>query len=227
MNWQKYTPETTSRKRETIEWSIFYGYNATDLTTPRVLLIGDSICNGYQNAVRERLDGRVNVTFWASSKCVTDPDYFKELCYMLSAYPYAMVCFNNGLHSLGTDRPEWIAAYKAAVRCIRETLPGVPLALTLSTPLKDARLTALSSELNGYVKEIARAEGLPMIDLFSLMDVLDREEYWSDTHHFRAPAIGMQADEIAAFVLDTLGLNDTAKTAVHAETATGPSGSIK
>ena len=227
MDWKKYTPETTTRRREAIEWSIFYGYNATDLTTPRVLLIGDSICNAYQNAVRERLDGRVNVTFWASSKCVTDPDYFKELCYMLQAYPYAMVCYNNGLHSLGTNRPEWIAAYSSAVRCIRETLPGTPLALTLSTPLKDAGLTALSAELNGYVRQIAEKENLPVIDLFSEMDVLDREEYWSDPYHFRAPAVAKQADKIAAIVLDTLCLNDAERTAVHAETATGPAGSIR
>lgn len=45
MDWQKYAPKTTTRTREAIEWSINYAYNATDTTSPRVLLVGDSICN--------------------------------------------------------------------------------------------------------------------------------------------------------------------------------------
>lgn len=41
------------RGHENIEWSISYAYGLTDATRdlPRVLLIGDSICNGYQGGV--------------------------------------------------------------------------------------------------------------------------------------------------------------------------------
>lgn len=210
MNWQKYTPAATSRKREPTEWSTTYSYNATDQVTPRVLLIGDSICNGYQNRVRELLAGRVNVTFWASSKCVTDPDYFKELCYLLESNRYAMVCFNNALHSLQTDRTEWLAAYRSAVLCIRETLPGIPLSLVSSTPLTDPALTALSAELDALIRRTAEEEALPLIDLFSLLDPLDRGEYWCDTHHFRFAGIDLQAHLIAGHVLERLGLSGEA-----------------
>ena len=110
VKWQDFAPASTSREREEIEWSITYSYNATQNGRPRVLLIGDSICNGYNGKVRELLHGDVNVSFWASSKCVTDPDYFRELDFMLDAYPYDAVCFNNGLHSISTDRAEWDAA---------------------------------------------------------------------------------------------------------------------
>ena len=227
MDPEKYTPETTSRRREMIEWSITYSYNATDLTTPRVLLIGDSICNGYQGRVREYLDGRVNVTFWASSKCVTDPDYFKELCYMLGTYPYDMICYNNALHSLTTDRGEWTAAFRSAVRCIRETLPDTKLSLVSPTPLKDSSLTAITAELNGVIRETAENEKLPFIDLFSLMDPLDRGEYWSDTYHFRAAAVDMQAKLISEHVIAAIGRTDAAAAAEHAQTETGPDGGIR
>ena len=45
------------RGHENIEWSIAYAYGLTDETKdlPRVLLVGDSICNGYQSDVRNRL----------------------------------------------------------------------------------------------------------------------------------------------------------------------------
>lgn len=208
MKWQDYAPASTSRVREGIEWSITYSYNATEKGKPRVLLIGDSICNGYNGRVRDMLAGCVNVSFWASSKCVTDPDYFRELDFMLDAYPYDAVCFNNGLHSLSTDRAEWDAAYAAAVDFIRAKLPEAKLSLTLSTPLKDAKLTAVSASLNETVTRLADEKVLPVIDLFAAMDGLDREEYWSDTYHFRAPAIDMQAKVIADHVLAQLGLGE-------------------
>lgn len=201
IKWQDYAPASTSRVRESIEWSITYAYDTTKTELPRVLLIGDSICNGYNGKVREMLEGRVNVSFWASSKCVTDPDYFRELDFMLDAYPYDAVCFNNGLHSLSTDRAEWDAAYESAVDFLRAKLPDAKLSLTLSTPLKDAKLTAISASLNETVVRLAEEKGLPVIDLFAAMDGLDREEFWSDTYHFRAPAIDIQAGRIADHVL--------------------------
>lgn len=204
MTWQDFAPRSTSRKREGTEWSITYAFDATDESRPRVLLIGDSICNGYNGAVREKLSGAVNVSFWASSKCVTDPDYFRELDFMLDARPYDAVCFNNGLHSLTTDRSEWDAAYASSVAFIRAKLPESKLALTLSTPLKDPALTAKSASLNETVLRLAREQELPVIDLFSAMDPLDRERYWSDTYHFRAEAIDIQAQIIAERVREML-----------------------
>ena len=87
MKWQDFAPASTSREREGTEWSIHYAFNAVDTEKKRVLLIGDSICNAYNGVVRNLLDGRVNVSFWASSKCVTDPAYFRELDFMLDARP--------------------------------------------------------------------------------------------------------------------------------------------
>jgi len=204
MTWQDFAPRSTSRKREGIEWSITYAYDALDESRPRVLLIGDSICNGYNGAVRDKLAGEVNVSFWASSKCVTDPDYFRELDFMLDARPYDAVCFNNGLHSLTTARAEWDAAYASSVAFIRAKLPEAKLALTLSTPLKDPALTAISASLNETVLRLSREQNLPVIDLFSSMDPLDRERYWSDTFHFRAEAIDIQAGIIADRVREML-----------------------
>ena len=206
MTWQDFAPCSTSRKRENTEWSITYAFDTLDESRPRVLLIGDSICNGYNGEVRGCLGGKVNVSFWASSKCVTDPDYFRELEFMLDARPYDAVSFNNGLHSLTTDRAEWDAAYASAVAFIRAKLPEAKLALTLSTPLMDPALTAVSASLNETVVRIAQEQNLPVIDLFSAMDPLDREEYWTDTYHFKPAAVSMQARIISDQILALLGL---------------------
>ena len=174
--------------------------NAVDSKNPRLLLIGDSICNGYQGTVRAKLGKVMNITFWATSKCVTDKDYFRELDLILSAYRYDIISFNNGLHSLTTSREEWKNAYRAAVDFIRKKCPDAKLFLTNNTPLKDPKKTAQAKELNSIIAETAKLKNLPVIDLFSLMDPLDRNKFWSDTYHFRKPAVELQAERIAQTV---------------------------
>ena len=204
VRWTDFAPAETSREREQIEWSVNYAYNAVGSDLPRALLIGDSICNAYQGRVRELLEGRVNVSFWASSKCVTDPDYFRELDLILSARHYDIVTFNNGLHSLSTDREEWVAAYEAAVSFLRAKLPDAKLSIVLCTPLADEKLTAICAELNETALRVAEQNGLPIVDLFAPMDALERAEYWTDTFHFRTEAVDMQAKAIASHCLAEL-----------------------
>ena len=86
------------RGHENIEWSIAYAYHMCDgqATLPRVLLVGDSICNAYQDQVRGFLEGRVNVSYWVSSYCVTSPGYLDRLALQLGEARYASVHFNNG-----------------------------------------------------------------------------------------------------------------------------------
>ena len=204
VSWKDFSPPHTSREREQTEWSITYAYRAPQTDLPRVLLIGDSICNAYQAKVRELLEDQVNVSFWASSKCVTDPDYFRELDFILDARPYQMITFNNGLHSLHTDREEWDAAYAAALSFMRAKLPQAKLALVLSTPLSDEALTGVSASLNETVLRLAAERKLPVIDLFAPMEALDRTETWTDGVHFQPAAVDIQAGLLASQILRAL-----------------------
>lgn len=154
--------------------------------------------------MRDLLNGKVNVSFWASSKCVTDPDYLRELDFMLDARPYDMITFNNGLHSLFTDREEWNAAYASAVSFIQAKLPDTKLSLVLSTPLTEEKLTKTVVSLNETVRNIAADRILPVLDLFSPMDALDRDRYWTDTFHYQPEAVDMQAELIASHCLSAL-----------------------
>ena len=131
----EFQPKTTTRVRENTEWSQSTSYNTPDRKTPRLLLIGDSICNQYRAGVQRKLKGSVNLSFWVSSKCVTDPDYFRELDLILGAAPYTVISFNNGLHSLTTNRQEWENSYRAVVRFIRSRQPQAKLFLTTITPI--------------------------------------------------------------------------------------------
>ena len=224
VNYRDYMPKSTSRVRENIEWSTTYTYNSNDTAHPRVLLIGDSICNGYQTKVREKLADTANVTFWASSKCVTDPQYFRELDFLLDSYRYDIISFNNGLHSLTTDRAEWEAAYVSAVAFIRAKCPEAKLVLTLCTPLNNPEKDAISREINEITLAFAKEESLPVIDLYASVEMLDKNEHMSDVFHWKEAGRNLQAQTICEHVKARLS-SDGGN--VQLATETGPDGAMQ
>ena len=183
------------RGHENVEWSIGYGFGFVDTPDlPRVLLVGDSICNGYQEGVREGLKGEANVSYWISSYCVTSPGYLKRLALHLDEATYSVIHFNNGLHSLETDVGDWERGLEAALRLIRLKQPQAKVVWASSTPLRDPAKTEKARRLNAAAQRVvARLGGIGTNDLFTPMDGLDRETEWSDTYHFKAAAKALQA----------------------------------
>lgn len=194
-------------KRENIEWTVAYSYDGVKTNLPRVLLIGDSICNGYQAKVRGELAGKATVSFWASSRCVCDARYLRELEFYLDAEKYDVIHFNNGLHSLHSYLPDWKNSLRAAVRLIKEKANGAKIIWASSTPLKDPKLTERVREQNAIAAQIMKEEGIPTNDLFALMDPLDRGTFWSDTFHYKGPGIDKQAKQVARVVLRLLSIS--------------------
>ena len=198
---------TNVRGHENIEWSKAYAFGLTDETKdlPRVLLVGDSICNGYQEGVRKRLKGKVNVSYWVSSYCATSAAYLPLLTIYLDEAKYDVIHFNNGLHSLETSTDAWAKGFKAALELIRRKQPDAKIVWCTSTPLTDETKTAKCRELNAAgAMVVAELGGIATNDLFALCDPLDRATNWSDTYHFRRQAKAKQADQVAGSVLAAL-----------------------
>ena len=174
-----------------------------------MLLVGDSICNGYQEGVRERLKGKVNVSYWVSSYCATSAAYLPLLTIYLDEAKYDVIHFNNGLHSLKTPTDAWAKGFKAALELIRRKQPEAKIVWCTSTPLTDETKTAKCHELNAAgAKVVAELGGIVTNDLFALCDPLDRATNWSDTYHFRREAKAKQADQVAESVLSTLNAQE-------------------
>ena len=217
--------------REATEWIVSYAYNANDTKLPRVLLVGDSICNAYSGDVCKELAGTVSVTFFATSKCVCDKSYLRSLAFFLDESDYAVIHFNNGLHSLASDRQDWETCLRAAIKLIKAKGKGAKIIWASSTPLKDPALTAKAKELNAIAARVMTEEGIPTDDLFALMDPLDREANWGDTFHFKGDAKKMQAKAVGDCVRKALGAGkasaaDAAAALKAATTATGPDGKL-
>ena len=197
---QRRKPKSASRHHEDIVWSVSYAFGCLSRPDlPRVLLVGDSICNGYKDGVRERLKDVANVTYWASSYCVTSPGYLELLDFYLDEAKYDVIHFNNGLHSLDADVAEWERALEEALRLIRRKQPDAKVVWATSTPLRVAGMTAKAKALNEAAQRVlARlGGGIATDDLFAAMDPLDRATEWSDDFHFRAPARDRQSGLVA------------------------------
>ena len=192
------------RGHENVEWSIAYAYGLTDAAKdlPRVLLVGDSICQGYQEGVRERLKGRMNVSYWISSYCVTSPAYMHLLSVYLDETKYDVIHFNNGLHSLGTPIDAYKDCFRTAIELIHRRQPQAKIVWCSSTPLKDAEKTAKCQELNAAAAQVVEEFGdIATNDLFALLNPLDREENWSDVYHHKPPLCAKEAEEVVNSVL--------------------------
>lgn len=196
------------RGHENVEWSIGYAFNLTDKGSklPRVLLVGDSICNAYQGRVREALAGKMSVAYWVSSYCLTSSAYLRLLAVYLDEADYDVIHFNNGLHSLGTPAEDWEKGLRAALALIQSKQPKAKIVWASSTPLKDPAKTAKARELNAVAAKVVSEFGVTATDdLFSAMDPLDREVCWSDTYHFKPEAVAQQAKQVVASCLAAIG----------------------
>lgn len=230
-NYKDFLPEKSTRTRENIEWAIFYSFNAPDEKSPRTLVVGDSINYQYKDALRDKLADKVNITSWASSKCVTDVTYLKDFDYVLEYNRYDLITFNNGIHYLTvpTSFDEWERAYRRTLEFIMAKHPAIPLALVLCTPIADDGKNAVVKKLNSITLQIAEDFKLPVIDLYSPMDKLDRNEFWNDLYHFKPSAIEIQADIMAEWISNKLSdvIADHNDKLFQAGSATGPSGAVR
>ena len=163
------------RGHENVEWQIAYAFHLTDgkKNLPRVLLVGDSICN-----------------------------YMKFLSLYLDEAKYDVVHFNNGLHSLQTPTEAYAKCVRSAMELIRSKQPQAKIVWCSSTPLKDADKTAKAKELNeAAAKVVAEIGGIETNDLFALLDPLDRDTNWRDVFHHKKETCNMEARQVADAVL--------------------------
>ena len=185
-----------------------------DPERPRVLLIGDSILNGYLKQVVTALEGKVYVDAWVNPYCQSDHLNQKILPEVLAHGPYDVVHFNMGLHGWqeGRIKPGTFEPLtKGYVEVLRAKLPKATLIWASSTPVtvKDMP-TELDSEINPVIIDHNRMAAkvmaemdVPVNDFYALL-VNHRDLARGDRFHWTAPAYQMLADQVVKSVLESL-----------------------
>jgi lysophospholipase L1-like esterase len=189
----------------------------TDATRPRVLLIGDSILNGYRKQVISALAGRAYVDTWVNPHCQSE-HLNKLLAEVLANGPYDVVHFNMGLHGWqkgrikdGTFEP----LTKAYVQVIRDRLPNARAIWASSTPVTvKGKPTELHPEINPIIVEhnrmaakVMNEMNVPANDFYSLLaPKLDLAR--GDQFHWRPEAYRVLAERVTNSILRELGQPD-------------------
>ena len=157
-------------------------YPVADPALPRVLLIGDSIMNGYSPFVVEALRGKANVGRLVAFGMIGGNDASAAaFCEKLKDGDYALIHYNDGLHSLPpriTDE-QFGTGLTAMLKHLKTVSPHVIWATT--TPAPDRNNTLGPESHNGSVltrnemsKTIAATAGVPVNDLYALV-IAERE----------------------------------------------------
>ena len=198
-------------KHENIEWAqIWIPDNArTDL--PRVLLIGDSICNAYYDGVAQTLKDKAIVAKMATSYCLADPVLLSQVQTLLATYKFSVIHFNNGLHGFDYTEAEYAKQFPDLIKVIRQSAPNAKLIWATSTAMRNGANLKEFLPMNDRVKarnkiviDLAAKENIPVNDLYGLTQ--DHPEYWgNDGVHFKPEGVAAEAKQVAEKVQSVLG----------------------
>jgi hypothetical protein len=184
-----------------------------DAKLPRVLLIGDSILNGYQGQATKLLAGKANVDLWVNPYNQSE-HVNKLLGEVLANGPYDVVVFNMGLHGWqegrikpGTFEP----LMKAYVEILKAKLPKAKLLWASSTPVTvKGKPTEINAEINPNIVEQNRMAakvmiemGVTVVDFYGLL-IDKRELARGDMFHWTSPAYNLIAQAAVDAILREL-----------------------
>ena len=191
-----------------------------DTARPRVLLIGDSILNGYLPYVKRELEGTVYADAWVNPYYQSG-EVNNALAKVLEYGPYDVVHFNIGLHGWqeGRIQPgEFKPLTRAYVEVLRSNLPDAILIFANSTPVTakndplalHPQINPIIVEHNRLATEVMNEMGVQVSDFYGLL-VDNLEHARGDSFHWDSAAykiLGEQTCQSIRAALDTQSLHE-------------------
>lgn len=194
-----YEYENTSRALETFEWDSTWHEHTEDLTTPRVLYVGDSISHATRKALNTQADGRLLFDGLATSKGIDHPCFEDTIRLFAKQQPKRdRILFNNGLHGFHlSDEIEYAEHYEQMIRFLRTEFPEAKLSLLLTTHVADKERDRRVQARNRVVCALAEKYSLPVVDLYAL-SLANAEHLSEDGVHWCPEGYSLLASAILA-----------------------------
>jgi lysophospholipase L1-like esterase len=185
-----------------------------DPARPRVLLIGDSILNGYLKAVTAALKDQAYVDAWINPYHQASGRLREMLGEVLASGPYSVVHVNMGLHGWQQGRipdGQFEPLTKAYIEVLRVRAPGAALIWATSTPVTrkdkpgelDPDINPIIVEHNRMAVKVMQEMNVPVNDLYSLL-APRLELARGDQFHWTAPAYDILARAVTDAVVRAL-----------------------
>lgn len=188
----------------------FYRASSEDVTLPRVLLIGDSIMNGYRGQVYGLLKGKANVDVWLTPLHLKSEHLHADLHSVLEQGPYEVIHFNIGLHGWPKGRilvGEYESLLNAYVNTIRSRAQGAKLIWVSTTQItekgKPITLDPINNKTitdrNAIAARVMKQYDIPVNDLYALMsDKLQLAR--GDKFHWDSDGYVRMAKQVVTFI---------------------------
>lgn len=177
-------------KRESVEWCDIRVAHAKRYSSPRVLLVGDSITSGYFEPVNERIKDFLSCARLSTSRSICDPVFYKELQLILDQYRFDVIHINNGLHGWDYTETEYKNALVYLISYLKEHAPHATIVWALTTPMRDPNQIQKPAAKNSRVKkrntiarEIMKKYRIAINDIYTPA-VYHPEWYRNDGTHF-------------------------------------------
>ena len=175
-------------KKEQKEWIRAWCDDTNENDLPRVLLIGDSIVNGYQEKVRELLSGVCYVDFLATSYAIDMPIYHKLVPAFATDSCYDLIHYNNGLHGIHIGKRTYKSGVKKVLKKIADGKKVILATSTIvykgSTKRKDGAWMKRVRERNAALKELSVELGYDLDDLYEASTTIPFEKRYGDGTHY-------------------------------------------
>lgn len=195
-------------RKEVVEWIHCWADETDKNDLPRVLLIGDSITNGYQEHVREKLRGVCYVDYISSSFSVEEKRYQLLIDTFFKFSDYDLIHYNFGLHGEHLSKN----TYKKWVKKTAERLAEKSkVALVKSTVIfkegnkkLDNKWMKKVNERNQALEEIAEENKYVIDDLFTASTMVATEKRYPDGTHYLTEGYQELASTVAEFIKKNL-----------------------
>ena len=193
-------------------WQFFISKQEND-ALPRVLLIGDSVMNGFHNSLIQSLDGIAIVDYWLTPKHLKSEHLFSDLKKVVSSHNYTVIQFNIGLHGWPKGRileHEYKPLLERYVQTIQDNAKDASLIWASTTPITEKDIPLLDKEFNPVIShrnelalDIMNANQIVVNDLYGLVqDKLHLAKL--DKYHWKPEGYKLMSDQSFDFITKAL-----------------------
>lgn len=194
--------------KERFEWIHSWCDETTQIDLPRVLLVGDSITNGYQEKVRELLKGVCYVDYISTSYAI-DTKIYNNLVYsFMTDSKYDFIHFNHGLHGIHISKKSYKSRMKKLLTKIDKDVKLIIATSTVVYKEGNKRLDGVwmkrVRERNEAVQELAMENSYLVDDLYTISTSIPKEYRYADGTHYLAEGYAMLAETVAECIRNAL-----------------------
>ena len=199
-------------KYEGTEWTNIWIPSANKNDLPRVLLIGNSITQGYYNFVKDSLQGKAYVARYTTSRGIIDPVLFKEIKTIIQYHKFTVIHFNNGLHGYEYTPEQYETGLKKLVKVLKKYGQGAELIGATSTRVLPGFKSWKSDEYNQKLIEtrnrimikVCRENNIEVDDLYEVTK--DHPEWFSaDKIHYKKIGFEKLGNQVTNYISKKLG----------------------